>query len=136
MLTKKGNIQILSITMFFIILIIFLSIYYIFWAQINYYIYPIKKDLFYIVQNSLISFVKKELEYYNYVLDGADLNKKLKTIIEKNYGNKVTLGDLYYNYNDNCIYIGVKIKVKTLIFNKNFILVVKDKIKVKMMEVI
>lgn len=134
---KKGNIEILFLTLIVFFLIVIFSVLYILYVQINTFVYPIKQDLFYIVQNAYLSLNKDELSYYNYDIDEDVLNDKVAQIINLNYDN-VNLVSLKYNKITRNVDIIVNIKIKPVVLSNkigDINLKVKDNIKLKMMEV-
>lgn len=134
---KKGNIEVFFITILFMILIISISVIYILYIQINTYIYPIKQDVFYIVQNSYMSLNKEKLSYYEYDVDVEELNQRIKNLIELNYDN-VEIEKINYNVDLNKIEITISVNIKPILLTNqigNINLKINDTIKLKMMEV-
>jgi len=134
---KKGSVELLFLTILFFFIIILTSVTYILYVQINAFVYPIKQDLFYIVQNSYMSLDKEKLSYYEYDIDQEVLNEKVSKIIKLNYNN-VDLEDLKYNKESGNVEIVVVINIKPLVLSSqigNIKLKIKDTIKLKMMEV-
>ncbi len=134
---KKGNIEVFFITILFMILIISISVIYILYIQINTYIYPIKQDVFYIVQNSYMSLNKEKLSYYEYDVDAEELNQRIKNLIELNYDN-VEIEKINYNGDINKIEITILVNIKPILLTNqigNINLKINDTIKLKMMEV-
>lgn len=134
---KKGNVEILFLTLIVFFLMVVFSVLYILYVQINTFVYPIKQDLFYIVQNAYLSLNKDELSYYNYDIDEYVLNDKVAQIIKLNYDD-VNLESLRYNKNTKNVEVIVNIKIKSIVLSNkigNINLKVKDNIKLKMMEV-
>lgn len=134
---KKGNIEVFFITILFMILIISISVIYILYIQINTYIYPIKQDVFYIVQNSYMSLNKEKLSYYEYDVDAEELNQRIKNLIELNYDN-VEIEKINYNVDLNKIEITISVNIKPILLTNqigNINLKINDTIKLKMMEV-
>jgi hypothetical protein len=134
---KKGNIEILFLTLVIFFLMVVFSVLYILYVQINTFVYPIKQDLFYIVQNAYLSLNKDELSYYNYDIDEYVLNDKVAQVIKLNYDD-VNLESLKYNKNTKNVEVIVNIKIKPIVLSNkigNITLKVKDNIKLKMMEV-
>ncbi|MEG2348102.1 MAG: hypothetical protein RSB67_00450 [Clostridia bacterium] len=115
---KKGNIEIIALTFFVLVILIIIFLFFSLYIQINSFIYPIKQDLFYIVQNAAISMNEKELSYYNYLVDENTLKKKIEKIIEKNYGAKVKLSEISYDKQDNKVNIEVYVIVDPIVLNK------------------
>lgn len=134
---KKGNIEILFLTVLIFCIIIIISITYILYIQINTFVYPIKQDLFYIVQNSYMSLNKEKLSYYEYDINQEILNEKVSKIIKLNYNN-VDLEYLKYNKESGNVEIVVVVEIKPFVLSSqigNIKLKIKDNIKLKMMEV-
>lgn len=134
---KKGNIEVFFITILFMIMIISISVMYILYIQINTYIYPIKQDVFYIVQNSYMSLNKEKLSYYEYDVDAEELNQRIKNLIELNYDN-VEIEKINYNGDLNKIEVTVLVNFKPVLLTNqigNINLKINDTIKLKMMEV-
>ncbi|MEG2646245.1 MAG: hypothetical protein RSA08_04375 [Clostridia bacterium] len=135
---KKGNIEIIALTFFVLVILIIIFLFFSLYIQINSFIYPIKQDLFYIVQNAAISMNEKELSYYNYLVDENTLKKKIEKIIEKNYGAKVKLSEISYDKQDNKVNIEVYVIVDPIVLNKvikPFKLKIKDEVKLKLLEI-
>ena len=134
---KKGNIEVFFITILFMILIISISVIYILYIQINTYIYPIKQDVFYIVQNSYMSLNKEKLSYYEYDVDVEELNQRIKNLIELNYDN-VEIEKINYNGDLNKIEVTILVNFNPILLTNqigNVNLRINDTIKLKMMEV-
>lgn len=134
---KQGEIEIIAISIIMLILIIMFISVYLLYLQINSYVYPIKEDIYYIVQNSFLSLDKEELAYANYHIDEDIMFKKVNTILKLNY-KEVELKSLKYDKNTNYINVEIFINIKPIIMEKsigNFKLILKDKIKIKLMEV-
>lgn len=133
-----GNVEILFVTFFIIVLISSVCVFYILYTQINYSIYPIKQDLFYIVQNAYFSFDNKELGYYNYSINEEMLKEKIMFLLYKNH-NGVCLESLKYDNSKNVVVIKVSVKIKPIILSSiigDKIIVINEEVKLKNMEVI
>lgn len=134
---KKGTIEILAISiMMLVFIIVFVSVYLLY-LQINTYVYPIKEDIYYIVQNSFLSLNKEELAYANYSIDEELMFKKVNTILKLNYKD-VELKKLKYDKNDNYVDVEMIINIKPVIMRDtigDIKLNIKDKVKIKLMEV-
>lgn len=137
LILKKGNIEVTFLSMIFVFLIIVLMIVYFLHMQINLQIYPIKQDIFYIVQNSYFSMDINELAFNNYVVDEKILKEKIQNLININYDN-VVIEQLEFDKNIKKVKIKLKVSVSPIIL-KNYIgdinIMVYDEIKLKTMDV-
>lgn len=134
---KRGSIETFFIAILFILMIIAMSVIYILYIQINTYIYPIKQDIFYIVQNAYMSLNKEKLSYYEYDINEFELNERITELMNLNYNN-VNVEKIEYNENSNEIEIIVLVNFKPILLTNqigNVKLRIKDTIKLKMMEV-
>lgn len=113
-----------------------MAIYFLY-MQINLQVYPIKQDIFYIVQNSYFAINIEELAYNNYIVDESVLKDKIQSLIGINYSN-VVIENLIYDKNINKIKIELKIEISPIILKKyigNINITVYDEIKLKTMDV-
>ncbi len=137
LILKKGNIEVTFLSMIFVFLIIVLMTVYFLHMQINLQIYPIKQDIFYIVQNSYFSMDINELAFNNYVVDEKILKEKIQNLININYDN-VVIEQLEFDKNIKKVKIKLKVSVSPIIL-KNYIgdinIMVYDEIKLKTMDV-
>lgn len=137
LILKKGNIEVTFLSMIFVFLIIVLMTVYFLHMQINLQIYPIKQDIFYIVQNSYFSMDINELAFNNYVVDEKILKEKIQNLININYDN-VVIKQLEFDKNIKKVKIKLKVSVSPIIL-KNYIgdinIMVYDEIKLKTMDV-
>ncbi len=136
---KKGNIEITFLTILIFAFIVILMVVYVIYVQINTMVYPIKQDLFYIVQNAYLSMNKDELAYYVYNVDNNLLKEKVEEIIKFNYPNKdICVKNIYYDTNNNEVNIKLEYKLKPLLLEDligDIDLTLNEKVKLKMMEV-
>lgn len=137
LILKKGNIEVTFLSMIFVFLIIVLMIVYFLHMQINLQIYPIKQDIFYIVQNSYFSMDINELAFNNYVVDEKILKEKIQNLININYDN-VVIEQLEFDKSIKKVKIKLKVSVSPIIL-KNYIgdinIIIYDEIKLKTMDV-
>ena len=137
LILKKGNIEVTFLSMIFVFLIIVLMTVYFLHMQINLQIYPIKQDIFYIVQNSYFSMDINELAFNNYVVDEKILKEKIQNFININYDN-VVIEQLEFDKNIKKVKIKLKVSVSPIIL-KNYIgdinIIIYDEIKLKTMDV-
>lgn len=137
LILKKGNIEVTFLSMIFVFLIIVLMTVYFLHMQINLQIYPIKQDVFYIVQNSYFSMDINELAFNNYVVDEKILKEKIQNLININYDN-VVIEQLEFDKNIKKVKIKLKVSVSPIIL-KNYIgdinIIIYDEIKLKTMDV-
>ena len=137
LILKKCNIEVTFLSMIFVFLIIVLMTVYFLHMQINLQIYPIKQDIFYIVQNSYFSMDINELAFNNYVVDEKILKEKIQNLININYDN-VVIEQLEFDKNIKKVKIKLKVSVSPIIL-KNYIgdinIMVYDEIKLKTMDV-
>lgn len=134
---KKGSIETFFMAILFIVMIISMSVIYILYIQINTYVYPIKQDIFYIVQNAYISLNKEKLSYYEYDINEFELNERITELMNLNHNN-VNVEKIEYNENSNEVEIIVLVNFKPILLTNqigNVKLKIKDTIKLKMMEV-
>ena len=122
LILKKGNIEVTFLSMIFVFLIIVLMIVYFLHMQINLQIYPIKQDIFYIVQNSYFSMDINDLQTktvinkinlstfesngsFSFVDEEAEfINRNIKLqIISSDPETVVAVGDGYYTEYDHNI---------------------------------
>lgn len=137
LILKKGNIEVTFLSMIFVFLIIVLMTVYFLHMQINLQIYPIKQDIFYIVQNSYFFMDINELAFNNYVVDEKILKEKIQNLININYDN-VVIEQLEFDKNIKKVKIKLKVSVSPIIL-KNYIgdinIIIYDEIKLKTMDV-
>ena len=137
LILKKGNIEVTFLSMIFVFLIIVLMTVYFLHMQINLQIYPIKQDIFYIVQNSYFSMDINELAFNNYIENEKILKEKIQNLININYDN-VVIEQLEFDKNIKKVKIKLKVSVSPIIL-KNYIgdinIMVYDEIKLKTMDV-
>ncbi len=137
---KRGSLEISVLTLVILIFVLIMFCIYVLYIQINCYIYPIKQDLFYIVQNSYFSLDKSNLKYYNYVIDETDMYYNIQNILTLNYNGKVNLNSISYDEGTNYVNISVEVRVTPLVLSDiigdKFTLIIQDRIKLKMMEVV
>lgn len=137
LILKKGNIEVTFLSMIFVFLIIVLMTVYFLHMQINLQIYPIKQDIFYIVQNSYFSMDINELAFNNYVVDEKILKEKIQNLININYDN-IVIEQLEFDKNIKKVKIKLKVSVSPIIL-KNYIgdinIIIYDEIKLKTMDV-
>lgn len=136
---KRGNILFIMVFIGFVLIILILMQVYILYIQINSFVYPIKQNIFYIVQNTYFSIDKESLKYYDYKVNEDLMIKKINSIIKLNYNNCVSINDIKYDYLKNEIKINYTVHFSPIVF-KNIIGKTKDinfedNIKLKNMEV-
>lgn len=134
---KKGGIELIIVSMMVTILIIFVVSICLLYIQINTYVYPIKEDIYYIVQNSFVVINKYELAYGDYVFDDKLMFEKVDLLISLNH-KEAKLLKLNYNKNTNYVDVEVNLKVKPIILQNllgEIDLKLKDRVKVKLMDV-
>ena len=138
MVNKKGFIT-YFLVIFALIVIIILSSVNLIYLQMTNKITSLKKDLFYIVQNTYMMFDKNELSYDKYVVDNNKLKEKIEELLILNYPkDNIVIESVKYNAEENLVYISVKVEFKPVIFNKIFkdkYINISRKIKIKTMEV-
>lgn len=136
---KRGNIYIISVSLFIVVLVFLTFTILMLNIQINSKIYSVKQDLFYIVQNSLLSLNNNDLALSYYDIDQQKLFDRISIIINKNYNGTVTLDKVVYNKVQNKVYIEVILKLKPIVFEnriKEVKLKIKDEVKLKLLEII
>lgn len=136
---KRGNIYIISVSLFIVVLVFLTFTILMLNIQINSKIYSVKQDLFYMVQNSLLSLNNNDLALSYYDIDQQKLFDRISIIINKNYNGTVTLDKVVYNKVQNKVYIEVILKLKPIVFEnriKEVKLKIKDEVKLKLLEII
>lgn len=134
---KKGNIYIVCLTLFILIITIITFMILMLNVQINTEIYAIKQDLFYIVQNSLLSLNDNELSYGVYLVDEKELKERISSIIKNNYDGKATLENIKYLEGENRVYIEILLNLEPIVLSSkigNVKLKVNDEVKLKLLE--
>ena len=136
---KRGIILISYILLIFsIVMILYIFAFVIFKFQVTTKILSIRKDLFYISQNSVMALDKELLSYNEYNMDKHMLEELITKLIKNNYGNKVQLRNVEYNYKTNEITIEIDLLIKP-IFSFGIIkeqkISLKETSKLKLMEV-
>ena len=136
---KNGSINIIIVVIFVSILITILVNVYIAYQQVNTMVSPVKIDMFYIVQNAIISFNSNELMYYQYKVDNNKLKNKVEEIIKYNYNDRVNIQNLEYDMQKNQVKIEYTVKFEPVVFvnffGKRVELKFIDYIKLKNMEI-
>lgn len=135
-MNKKGNVLIISLFLFFILILLTIFGICILYVQLHIQVYSVKNDLF-VKSKSLVNYFDKEaLAVYNYKVDSKDLKEKLNALMIKTHDN-VNVRNVQYDKNSNCLIIYFEIRIKPVVFYSKigFLnLEVKEKIKLKMME--
>lgn len=135
---KRGNIQIIILAIFIVIIIIIIFTMVMLNIQINSIIYPIKQDIFYIAQNSLLAMERNDLSLYSYNVDISELKDIVERLVSQNYNN-VTVENVNYDIVTNYLYIDLIVKIKPIILNINsnryFNIRFNEKVKIKLMDV-
>lgn len=137
---KKGNINIIIVLFTFTLIILFSL--FIIYSHISTIVYNIKNDIFYITQNSIISFSIDDLGLKNYSYNKEKIISDIQYILNKQYNNNITknivkkiqIDELYFlNKNEYCSSLKFKndekihLKVKVLISPPIFKNVLKDR---------
>lgn len=139
MKSKLGSAQILILMIIIIIFLITISIIILLYFQINKIVYPIKQDLFYIVQNSYLSIDKENLSMSNYKIDSEILKYKIEQLMINRYPNtKVILKSIKYDDINNKVNIEIILDIEPIVLKSNIKtikLLIKDTIKLNEMEV-
>lgn len=137
--SKKGNIEIIFLILIILFILLIMCIIFILYIQINSNIYVIKNDLFYIVQNAYFSLNSEELAYNNYDINNDKLNRDIQYLLNLNFpNNKIVYNSIIYDQNDNFVIIDLDLIIEPLILKdiiESFRVNIKDKIKLKLMEV-
>ncbi|CCZ56309.1 unknown [Clostridium sp. CAG:1219] len=136
---KSGSINIIIVFILVSILItIFINVY-VAYQQVNTMISPVKMDMFYIVQNAIISFNSNELMYYQYKVDNSKLKTKVEEIIKHNYNDRVNIKNLEYDMLKNQVKVEYTVIFEPVVFvnllGKRVELKFIDYIKIKNMEI-
>ncbi|MCX8075068.1 MAG: hypothetical protein N2749_05730 [Clostridia bacterium] len=136
---KRANIEIIVIFLSFFMCIVILTMSYLLYVCINKVVYPIKQDIFYIVQNAFLSLNREDLEYSKYSVNEQLLTQKITELLKLNYPKyDINTQKIKYNYNTNVVEIEIKFKLNTPVIIKNksiFYISIKDSVKLKNMEV-
>lgn len=136
---KSGSINIIIVFILVSILItIFINVY-VAYQQVNTMISPVKMDMFYIVQNAIISFNSNEFMYYQYKVDNSKLKTKVEEIIKHNYNDRVNIKNLEYDMLKNQVKVEYTVIFEPVVFvnllGKRVELKFTDYIKIKNMEI-
>lgn len=134
--TSGNSLMLLIISIFFIILFFMLFFFLILSFQIWFYTSKVKSDLFYIVNNSYISFDNQELAYNNYILDLEDMKYNIEKLLESNLDTNITIEEIEYE-NTN-LFIKVKVGFEPVIKLNDMeyiFLTIEDNIKLEMLGV-
>lgn len=135
--SKKGSVEILFLSIFVISCIAMLAVYGMMIAQINAQVYPIKQDVFYVVQNAYFALNKEELSYENYVVDEKVLFEKVSYLFAQNYNN-VQVQNIRIHTALQQIEVVLEVTIKPVLlsdFIGDITITIKDKVNIKMMEV-
>ena len=136
-INKQGNIEVIFLVIIFLIFIVILMIIYFLYMQINIQIFPLKQDIFFIVQNAYFSINMEELAYNNYLVDEVILKDKIQNLISINYNN-VFIEKLSYDKYVNKVKINLKVDIYPIILEKfigKFSVNIYDEVKLKTMDV-
>lgn len=136
-INKRGNIEVIFLVVIFLIFIVILMIIYFLYMQINIQIFPLKQDIFFIVQNAYFSINMEELAYNNYLVDEVILKNKIQNLISINYNN-VFIEKLSYDKYVNKVKINLKVDIYPIILEKfigKFSVNIYDEVKLKTMDV-
>lgn len=136
-INKRGNIEVIFLVVIFLIFIVILMIIYFLYMQINIQIFPLKQDIFFIVQNAYFSINMEELAYNNYLVDEVILKDKIQNLISINYNN-VFIEKLSYDKYVNKVKINLKVDIYPIILKKfigKFSINIYDEVKLKTMDV-
>lgn len=132
---KEGNMYIILVFIFVMLLIILTTYAIYIHIKINKEIYPIKKDIFYIVQNAYLALDKEELAYYRYKVDKDEFRNKIIKLLELNYNEKeIKVKKLEYDEIDNEVEIYISFEVDILNGHKKEVSI-KERVKLSLMEV-
>lgn len=135
---KKGSIEILCLTLFMTIMILITGTLYFLYMQINGQVMPIRKDIFYIVQNAFFSLKPEELAYENYVVDQSELSQRITTLITNSY-HYVSVEEVLYHETQKQVALTLRVTVTPILLSRNIgniSLVLHEKVKLRNMEVI
>lgn len=136
---KSGNIlQIYILLIFMIFMIVLIAYVIISKYYIESKINLVKKDLFYIGQDSAKSALDiSKLSYSEYEINNEKLISSASKIIDMNYGMEVKLDTIKFLSNENKIYIKVILKLKNFLpFGSEELNIPLDEtMKLKLMEV-
>lgn len=137
---KKGNILVIWICFAIIVVIFIFFNIYVLYEQIDMQINSVRKNIFYIVQNSFFSIDMDEFKYYSYKIDNNVMQDKISKLVYLNYHNRVNVESVSYDFNSNNVLIKYNINFYPVVFKNligenlkfNFV----DNVKLKNMEVL
>lgn len=137
--SKLGSAQIFVLFVTIILMFIILTSIFLFYIQINSCIYNVKSDLFYIAQNAYIAVNSDELSYSNYEVNDYLLTQKIVELLKLNHPSyKFEINEIKYEYESKSVIIDINLLVEPIVLSNvigNVNLSIKDKIKLKLMEV-
>ena len=130
---KKGIVYIYFVIGFAVVIFTIIYMCIIFKLYFEKSVFQVKKDLFYIVQNSVsVSLDINKLEYGEYAIDNEKLKKCTEKLLYENYNDRVLLKMI--EYNNKIAKIEVILKFNFWIFN-DIDIVLKENVKVSLMGV-
>lgn len=115
---KNGYFEIFFLSIFIVFILIIFTGIVILKLQINSYVYPLKEDIFYIVQNAIISCNENSLSNFDYVIDENLMKEKVDKILIENYKN-AKLVSIKYNKLKNVVYGKIEVEIVPMIFSLN-----------------
>ena len=83
--SKRGNILIIWICLAMVVVMFIFFNMYVLYSQVDLQINEVRKDIFYIVQNSFFSMDMNEFKYYSYKVDINVMKDKISELIYLNY---------------------------------------------------
>ena len=111
---KQGNITVISVGL--ILIVIIFAVTFLMYYQINIITESIRQDLFYVSNNSLLSFDTSDLAYRKYTVDENKTKEIMQCLLNKNYSNgsitNIQITDLAITYEKNKVRLDTEIKVK------------------------
>ncbi len=138
--SKRGNILIIWICLAMVVVMFIFFNMYVLYSQVDLQINEVRKDIFYIVQNSFFSMDMNEFKYYSYKVDSNVMKDKISELIYLNYKNRVNVESVSYDFNNNNVLIKYNVNFYPVVFKNligeslqfNFV----DNVKLKNMEVL
>lgn len=138
--SKRGNILIIWICLAMVVVMFVFFNMYVLYSQVDLQINEVRKDIFYIVQNSFFSMDMNEFKYYSYKVDSNVMKDKISELIYLNYKNRVNVESVSYDFNNNNVLIKYNVNFYPVVFKNligeslqfNFV----DNVKLKNMEVL
>ena len=110
---KQGN---MIISVGIIMLVLIFAVTFLLYYQVNIITESIRQDLFYVSNNSILSFDREQLSYGQYIIDKNKTKEIMEYLLNKNYEDgsvtDIKIIDLNITYEKDKVRLNTKIKVK------------------------